>query len=87
MTSPANEVDSAHKVQALHWERGRPARNERAARTRVRDFELLSDRRTFRCSGGRDARAPSEELESYSVSSAAVAGPVSLKQIPLSGSM
>jgi len=45
-------------IQALHWARGRPARNEREARTkpikRINFAELLV--------GGRDARAPSEEL-------------------------
>ena len=38
-------------IQALHWDRGRPARNERAARTeRLKLATFARDPRTLRCS-------------------------------------
>jgi len=33
----------AYTAQALHWERGRPARNEREARARRRTLSVLRD--------------------------------------------
>ena len=63
-----HEVIPPHEIQALHWERGRPARNERAARARRRELNFWTDRRTLQCSGERDFRAPSEELERTNLS-------------------
>jgi hypothetical protein len=37
-------------TQALHWDRGRPARSERAARTVRLKLSSLRDHRTLRCS-------------------------------------
>jgi hypothetical protein len=51
-------------TQALHWDRGRPARNEHR---KVRDLgkcSLQTFRFALRAHGGRAARGPSEELES-----------------------
>ena len=53
-------------MQALHWDRGRLARIEREARTALLQFNPLRGQRVpdgARC--GRDARGPSEELESF----------------------
>jgi hypothetical protein len=51
-------------MQALHWERGRLARNEREARARRRQLARCKVSAPDGALGGRDARAPSEELES-----------------------
>ena len=51
-------------TQAICWDRGRPARNEREARKPEAATESLrKGLRLRRC--GRDARGPSEELEPF----------------------
>src|SRR6267143_6753050 len=49
--------------RSLHWDRGRPARRERAARTA--HPKLSTDTILANCGArsGRDARGPSEEIE------------------------
>jgi hypothetical protein len=57
--------DQRLKTQRFHWDRGRPARTKRRqARKRRNLFNSARDLLlALRARGGRDARAPSEELE------------------------
>jgi hypothetical protein len=49
-------------TQALHLDRGRLARSERAARKERLKLSTVQDHRTFGAHCGRAARRPSEEL-------------------------
>jgi multidrug efflux system outer membrane protein len=65
MDRSANNTQRACRAitRALHWDRGRPARRELAARTarlRLSPVKILAP---FGARSGRDARGPSEELE------------------------
>ena len=50
-------------TQALHWDRGRPARRERTARTERLELTTLEIIAPYGARSGRAARGPSEELE------------------------
>jgi hypothetical protein len=49
------------QTQVIYWDRGRPARNEREARTALLKGFPKTTRLSARC--GRDARGPSKSLE------------------------
>ena len=69
MSAANNRSTSPIPINAerAHWDRGRLARNERAARTAV--VVSLESSRADGARSGRDARGPSEEREWLSDSS------------------